>query len=224
MHPALDALARNSTYNLGSICFGAFFVAIVETITAVVQYIKKKSKEYPGGCCISCLLSCVTCCLACCEAILDYFNSFAFTYVGIHGYSYLYAGRQVVELFSMHGLTAIGNDYFATVLFVVNSLAIAVVSAMFAIFLVRLGPSDWSKGASSAEIVAGLVCGIGGYCIATIVFSLVDGANKATLVLFAENPHVLEHTHQADFDRLSKVWSLLGKEVDDDEEEAKDKK
>lgn len=106
-------------------------------------------------------------------------------YVGIHGYSYLYAGKQVIELFLSHGMTATGNDYLTTTLFTIVALAIGVMSAMFAIFLVQFGPKDWSKGASAAEVVAGLVCGAGGFAISSIVFALVSGANKATLILFA---------------------------------------
>lgn len=82
-------------------------------------------------------------------------------------------------------MTATGNDYLTTTLFTIVALAIGVISAMFAIFLVQFGPKDWSKGASSAEVVAGLVCGAGGFAIASIVFALVSGANKATLILFA---------------------------------------
>lgn len=217
-HPAVDSLARNCTYNLGAICFGSAFVAVIETLVVVVQWIKQKAKDYPGGCCINCCLSCVQCCLGCCESIMDYFNTFCFVYVGIHGYSYLYAGKQVVNLFSTHGLTAIGNDYFVNIIFFWNSLAIGLVTALFGVGLVQYGPDDWHKGTAAAEVIVGLFCGFGGLLIASIVFSLIDGANKATLVLFAENPHVLEHMHIDDYNRLSKVWTLLGKDVKDEEE------
>ena len=33
------------------------------------------------------------------------------------------------------------------------------------------------------------------------------------LVLFLEDPNALKKSHEADFDRLSGVWHLLGKEV-----------
>ncbi|KAJ8601252.1 hypothetical protein CTAYLR_003263 [Chrysophaeum taylorii] len=221
VHPAVDALARSCTYNLGSICFGALFVAIVETLVVVVAYVRKKAKDYPGGCCVSCLLGCVQCCLGCCEAILDYINKYAFVYVGIHGYSFLYAGKQVVELFSTHGLTAIGNDYFTDVVLFMNSVMIGLVTAMFGVFLVQFGPDDWHEGASDVEIVVGIFCGIGGLAVSSVVFALVDGANKSVLVLFAENPHILEHTHSADYGRLSKVWTLIGNEIPEEEDEEK---
>ena len=33
------------------------------------------------------------------------------------------------------------------------------------------------------------------------------------LVLFLEDPNALKRSHEGDFDRLSGVWHLLGKEV-----------
>ena len=40
-----------------------------------------------------------------------------------------------------------------------------------------------------------------------------QAAGKASLVLFLEDPTALKRSHEADFDRLSSVWHLLGKEV-----------
>ena len=57
----------------------------------------------------------------------------------------------------------------------------------------------------------------GGYFVSHTVYALVEAANKAAFVLFIENPHVLEHTHEDDFNRLSRVWHLLGKEIKDEE-------
>ena len=40
-----------------------------------------------------------------------------------------------------------------------------------------------------------------------------DPQGKATLVLYLEDPNALKKSHEADFERLSGVWHLLGKEV-----------
>jgi hypothetical protein len=41
------------------------------------------------------------------EDIINYFNQWAYCYVGIYGFSYLESGRKVWELFEMRGWTAI---------------------------------------------------------------------------------------------------------------------
>uniref|UniRef100_A0A7S3JVS1 Choline transporter-like protein n=1 Tax=Aureoumbra lagunensis TaxID=44058 RepID=A0A7S3JVS1_9STRA len=212
-HPALNGLARNCTYNLGAISFGAVFVSIIETIVLIIQYFKRLSKASPGNCCLGCFLSCIQCCLVCCEAILDYINKYAFVYVGIWGYSYLWAGKQVVTLFAHHGFVVVGADFFIDFVFFMNSFIIGLVSAGFGILLVEIGPNSWDEHTTSPKLVAALVSGIAGLFIGTIVFSVVDGANKSVMVLFSENPHVLEITHPDEFKRLSASWSLLGQDI-----------
>ena len=216
-HPSLDALARTTTYHLGSIAFGAFFVALIEIIVAVINYLRSQAEKCPGGCCVSCVLWFVTCCLKCCESILDYMNKYAFIYVGIHGYSYLYAGKQVCCLFATQGMTAINNDFFVEMIFFAFSIGIGLASAALGVIIVQYGPDEWSDGINQAEVVVGLLCGVGGYFVSHTVYALVEAANKAAFVLFIENPHVLEHTHEDDFNRLSRVWHLLGKEIKDEE-------
>ena len=44
-------------------------------------------------------------------------------------------------------------------------------------------------------------------------FAIVEAAGKSTLVLFLEDPNALKRSHESDFERLSGVWHLLGKEV-----------
>ena len=215
-HPTLHALARTTTYHLGSVCFGAFFVALVEALVSVLTYLRRHAEKYPGGRCVSCVLWVATCCLKCCENVLDYFNKYAFVYVGIHGYSYLYAGRKVVALFATQGFAAANNDFLVEMLFFFFSVAIGLATAALGVSLVIYGPDTWSEGINQAEVVVGLICGVGGYFVAHTVYALVEAANKAVFVLFAENPHVLEHTHEADFGRLSRVWHLLGHDVTDE--------
>lgn len=207
--PAVQSLFRNITYNLGSICFGALLVALIENTVLFVSWLRKKASGRSENCCVNCCLSACTACLSCCTSVLDYFNSYAFVYVGIHGYSYLYAGKKVVDLFNKQGVTVVSTDYFLANLFFVISIALGVISALFADYLVTSTNHTWEHGRSDAKWIAGFVCGIGGYCISSVTFSLVNGAHKAVVVLFAENPHILEINHNVEYQRLSKVWSLL---------------
>ncbi|KAJ1444742.1 plasma-membrane choline transporter-domain-containing protein [Pelagophyceae sp. CCMP2097] len=212
-HPVLDAGLRAVTSNLGAVCFGAAVLAVVEAVLVVVHFLKRKAREAEGGCCVSCLLGCVGCCLGCCGAVMDYFNKYAFVYVGIHGYSFLYAGRQVVGLMSQQGMTAIGMDYFVETVLSLFAVGIGLLNAVFGLWLVRDAPDSWTEGLDHPDVVVGLIAGIGGYAVAQVVFSLVEGANKATFVLFLENPDVLAVTHPDMCTHLAKNWKLLGHEV-----------
>jgi hypothetical protein len=45
---------------------------------------------------------------------LDYFNQWAYVFVGIYGYGYVESGRQVLELFVSKGWTSIISERLAT--------------------------------------------------------------------------------------------------------------
>merc|ERR1712183_589013 len=77
---------------------------------------------------LSCLVSCI---LGCLEGILEYFNKWAFIYVGLYGYGYMDAGKNVIQLFKSRGWSALIADdlvgrALATLSLVVGLLAGAV--------------------------------------------------------------------------------------------------
>ena len=86
---------------------------------------------------------------------------------------------------------------------------------MTAAFAVGLGDdrTELEEGISDTASIIAVLAGAGGYCVAATAFAIVEAAGKSTLVLFLEDPNALKKSHEADFDRLSSVWHLLGKEV-----------
>jgi len=75
-----DSFVRATTTSFGSICFGSLLVAIVETLKALVENVRQDS-ERDG--CEAFLLCIVDCLLGCLEDMLEYFNKFAYIYVGM---------------------------------------------------------------------------------------------------------------------------------------------
>ena len=130
----------------------------------------------------------------------------------MRGASYAYASRQVVALFGTQGCIAAGADFYAESVVAFSSIGIGAVTA--AAFAVGLGDdsSELEAGISDTASVIAVLAGAGGYCVAATAFAIVEAAGKL-LVLFLEDPNALKRTHESDFDRLSGVWHLLGKEV-----------
>ena len=212
----LSAFGRAVTYDYGAICFGALVVAPIEAIATSINSMKRASARAESGAVSSSVLSgclcCVTTVLQCCESILDYFNKFAFCLVGMRGASYAYASRQVVALFGTQGCIAAGADAYAESVVSLASIAVGAVTAAFA---VGLGDdsTELEAGISQTSSVIAVLAGAGGYCVAATAFAIVEAAGKASLVLFLEDPNALKRSHEGDFERLSGVWDLLGKEV-----------
>jgi hypothetical protein len=71
---------RATTTSFGSICFGSLLVAIIQTLRALVES-ARQDDDVEG--CAAFLLCLVDCCLRCLEGILEYFNKFAYIYVGM---------------------------------------------------------------------------------------------------------------------------------------------
>jgi len=105
------SLFRSLTYSFGSICLGSLLQAIV----SVLRYMAESARRHREAgdqqdACSSlfwCIIECLTRCL---EDVIDYFNQWAYCFVGIYGLSYIESGRKVVELFRARGWTTIVTD------------------------------------------------------------------------------------------------------------------
>ena len=71
-------------------------------IVAIIQATKeiaRQMREQDDGI----LLCCAECLLGCLEALAEYFNKWAFVYVGLYGYSFIDSGKNVMTLFKTRG-------------------------------------------------------------------------------------------------------------------------
>jgi hypothetical protein len=104
----MSSMHRSLTYSFGSICFGSLLQALISVLRFVVESSRNQRDrdDECGGC--GALLLCILECLArLLEDVIDYFNQWAYIFVGIYGYSYLESGRRVMELFRARGWTSI---------------------------------------------------------------------------------------------------------------------
>jgi hypothetical protein len=104
----MSSMHRSLTYSFGSICFGSLLQALISVLRFVVESARNQRDrdDECGGC--GALVLCILECLATLfEEIIEYFNQWAYVFVGIYGYSYLESGRRVMELFRARGWTSI---------------------------------------------------------------------------------------------------------------------
>ena len=83
-----DSFRRATTYSFGSICFGSLLVALVQTLRAINEHARGQEEFQMLVCLTDCLLGCI-------QGIIEYLNKWAYIYVGLYGYGYLDAGRNV---------------------------------------------------------------------------------------------------------------------------------
>jgi Plasma-membrane choline transporter len=108
------------TTSFGSICFGSLIAAIVQALRALANEAQNNGDAALLACIAQCILGCIQSCV-------EYFNKWAFIYVGLYGYSYLEAGKNVITLFKNRGWDAIiADDLIGNVLLLVSIIVGAI--------------------------------------------------------------------------------------------------
>lgn len=143
-----SSLFRSLTYSFGSICFGSLVQAIMTALRVIVENARNQrdNQQCEGaGAILLCILECIVRLL---EDIVEYFNQWAYVFVGIYGYSYLESGRKVMELFRARGWTSIiTNSLVGFVLgFTVFSVAFVTGLAAVAIDVIVTSTHTLSEG------------------------------------------------------------------------------
>ena len=166
-----DSIFRATTYSFGSICFGSLLVAIVQALRQVQRHAQSQGED---GAIVACLIDCI---LGCIQGIIEYVNKWAYVYVGLYGYSYIEAGKNVMQLFQSKGWTAIiTDDLVDNVLFMV-SIGIGLISGLIAMLIAEvdrqllagIGYEDPTLAAFFIGFIVGLV-------LASVLLSVVGSA------------------------------------------------
>merc|ERR1719276_712456 len=189
---------RSTTYSFGSICFGSLIVAILH---AIRESLRRAQNDRNGG-----ILRCIaTCMLTYIERLVEYFNKWAFVYVGLYGYGYVDAGKKVISLFKTRGWSTIIADNLINRLLGIMSFTIALltgVCSLFAAFLVE--ELESKQGWVPIGFVVGFFIGL---ILSGIFMGLLSSAVDAVIVCYAEAPKELEDQHPAIAEEMSRTWT-----------------
>jgi hypothetical protein len=198
----MGSLIRALTTSFGSICFGSLLVAIVQSLKALAQ----SARNNDNGILI-CIAECI---LSCLESILEYFNKWAFVYVGLYGYSYLEAGKNVFTLFKNRGWEAIIADDLINNVFFFLSLCVGGICA--AIGYASFGenkPEGWFVNSPAPEAISAHCAGLGfvaGLVLSSILMSTIASAVNTVIVCFAEGPAEFEANHPELSRKMRETW------------------
>ena len=95
-------------YNLGSLAFGSFLIAVVVIIRLIFEYIDAKMKSTgadQANAALKCLMKCVRCCLDCCHRFVKYINKNAYCQVVLTGENFCTAAINGFLLILKHSMT-----------------------------------------------------------------------------------------------------------------------
>lgn len=190
------SLIRSTTYSLGSICFGSLIVAILQMLRNSLH------RAHRNGGILRCIAMCI---LAYIEMLVEYFNKWAYIYVGLYGYGYVDAGKRVINLFKTRGWQTIIADNLVNRLLGIVSLTIGLLTGVCTLFAAFCVEEFESKdGWMPIGFAVGFFLGL---TLSGVFMGLLSSAVDAVIVCYAEAPAELECSHPMIAQEMSQTWS-----------------
>jgi hypothetical protein len=201
----LGAWLRAVTLNLGSICFGSLVVAILEAIRSILNIFASMASQ-SGNCVAACLLSCLSCIIGCLESWIEFFNRFAYTYVGCYGYSFITASKHVFKLFASKGWSAIVNDDLTNNVFFLGNVVVGAISAFIAVKMVQDSDKKQLMMFEHPDAIVAFFAFVVGYATNNLFMSVIASAVTTVFVLWAEDPQGWQMTRPDEYQTLHQAW------------------
>lgn len=197
-HGVRDSFLRSVTTSFGSICMGSLLVAIIETAKNMVRHLR----ESEGGGIFLCIAECL---LACLQDVLEYFNTWAFVFVGLYGYPYLESGKNVINLFKTRGWTTIITDNLAQSVLTMVSVAVGLLTGLVAMGIAYSQGMVFGDelGASAAGFFTGFIIGL---VLTSTLMTIVSSAVNTVIVCYAEAPREFEENHPKLSQDMQAAW------------------
>jgi hypothetical protein len=172
------------TTSLGSICFAALLVALVETTRFLLRSARRDAFR-----------EIVDCLLGILERALRWFNMYALATVAIFGDDFLTSAKRTGQLFRAELFTAVINDDLSSTVLVAGSILAGVVAGIVG--------AVW---ASAKSVEGWVVCAILSFIVGALVASLAMGVIRSavttTFVAWASDPATLSQNRPVEFNRI----------------------
>lgn len=197
----MGSMIRALTTSFGSICFGSLLVALVQSLRALAESARGNDNQF-----LICIAECI---LSCLQQILEYFNKWAFVYVGLYGYSYIEAGKNVFSLFKSRGWEAIIADDLVSNVFFFLSLCVGGICAAIGYAFNEDSPEGWFDNSPNPSTISATCAGLGfvaGFVLSSIMMSTIASAVNTVIVCFAEGPAEFEANHPELSRKMRDTW------------------
>lgn len=189
------SLFRATTYSFGSICFGSLIVAIIQALREMAR--EGRSRGDMLACCAECILGCL-------QGIAEYFNKWAYSFVGLYGYGFLEAGKEVINLFKERGWTTIITDNLIDRVLGLVSVGNGILMGILAIVVSGAKGMDFEgMGGMFVPFMIGLVTGT---VLTSVLMSIVSSAVNTVIVCYAEAPQEFQKQHPNLSEQMCVSW------------------
>jgi len=194
------ALWRTLTTSSGSVCLGAFLVAVMDTIRIIADYFLRK--DCPGWvqCCVDCILACI-------QGCIDFISNMALCVVGVHGCSFCEGARKAFG----SGDTAVGTliqNSLIEPLEWTGCIAGTLVSVVIPVYFLHQGGELGLEDDSMAWAVGAIFCFVCFFMLHAMMVPLSAGA-MALYFCMVEDIGCLETRHPKQREELLRPWEQI---------------
>lgn len=195
-----SSFIRATTFSFGSICFGSLLVAIVQALRQLNYMTRDQEDCQILNCIIDCILGCV-------QSIIEYLNKWAYVYVGLYGYSYLEAGKNVITLFEHRGWTTIITDDLVDNALLMVSFGIGLATGLVGLLFAYIDKYSFQAlGYSNVGAVGFIIGFLAGFVISSILMSVIGSATNTVIVCYAESPNEFQQNHPVLSSEMRLAW------------------
>ena len=153
-------------------------------------------------------------CVMVCGIVLKFSQTLTIDISGLYGYSYLDAGRNVIQLFQAKGWTTIISDSLAARVLGMISLVIGLFTGLVGFIIASLDQNIFADyGFDNSSGIGFLFGFLVGLILASIFLGIVDSAVKTCIVCFAESPAEFEQNHPQLSLELRDAWRSSWPEI-----------
>jgi hypothetical protein len=135
----------------------------------------------------------------------QYFNTWAFVFVGLYGYTFIDAGKNVINLFKTRGWTTIITDNLAQGVLQMVSAGVGLITGLAALGIAHARGMVFGDelGASAAAFFCGFVIG---FVLTSTLMTLVSSAVNTVIVCYAEAPQQFQENHPKLSEDMRAAW------------------
>lgn len=177
---------------------GSLVVAVVQALRALSHQARQNEDCQILFCLVECILACI-------QDIVEYFNKWAYVYVGLYGFDYVTAGKNVIQLFQQKGWTVIIADDLTDRVLMMVSMCVGIITGLTGLALSLWDPNILGLEENSG--LAGFFVGfVVGFLFCSILMSIVGSAINTVIVCFAESPAEFEANHSQLSAEMRSSW------------------
>jgi len=134
---------------------------------------------------------------------VEYFNQWAFVFVGLYGFSFMEAGSNVMTLFRSRGWTAIIADMLVDSVLTMVSFGVAVLTGLVGMLVLSGLGGNVGNTALAGSFFIGFVIG---FVLCATLFSIVSSAVNTVIVCYAEAPQEFQTNHPRLSEEMRAAW------------------